>query len=107
MPKFFSINDAMDDAGSERIEEFVRDTLLAIYPTQSEFESGLYSLASEGQALPDTSKTATCPSELGRPEHKGGWYCPASHPSHSHTPAICTHAQGEAAAACEYTVDGR
>jgi hypothetical protein len=61
MPQFFSINDAMDDEGSDHIVTYVRDSLLAIFPSQSEFEgdsgSGL------GMDLPDPGTAKTCPVE--------------------------------------------
>ena len=61
MPQFFSINDAMDDAGSDHIVTFVRDSLLAIFPSQSEFESDISSL---GFDLPDPSLDKQCPADL-------------------------------------------
>jgi hypothetical protein len=61
MPRFFSINDAMDDPGSDHIVAFVRDSLLAIFPLQSEFESDSASL---GLNLPDPSPTKQCPEDF-------------------------------------------
>lgn len=61
MPSFFSINDAMDDAGSDDIITFVRNSLLAIFPSQSEFESDSASLGSD---LPDPSLKKSCPADF-------------------------------------------
>ena len=66
MPSFLSINDAMDDAGSDDIVTFVRDSLLAIFPSQSEFESDSASL---GPDLPDLSLKKTCPADFSLCAH--------------------------------------
>jgi hypothetical protein len=60
MPRFFSINDAMDDPGSDHIVAFVRDSLLAIFPSRSAFESDSASL---GLNLPDPNPTKQCPDD--------------------------------------------
>ena len=56
LPLFLSINDAMNDEGSEDIGRHVKDTLLTLYPEQSRFETDVAQL----QPVPNVDPNADC-----------------------------------------------
>eukprot|EP01052_Picozoa_sp_SAG31_P008163 SAG31_NODE_405_length_16084_cov_3.913982_6_plen_309_part_00 len=95
LPFFISINDAMDDNGSEDIARMVKDTLLTLFPSQSNYETDIVQL---GQ-LPNVDPAATC--QVAQLSSSAGGSCPElwnpnglCKPSDVHAP-------------CKYTVSGR
>ena len=98
MPPFFSINDAMDDGGSDLVTRFVRDTLLSMYPKSSRFETNLDDLGS----VPNADSDATCPpvGTVFAAERRS-----PSCPSMWEPNAMCSKEQ--APTACDYILDSR
>ena len=103
MPRFFSINDAMDDAGDDTIVTLVRDTLLAIFPTRSPFETDDITV----QGLPNTDKDAACPAAPATARKAPP--CPSEWAARGppHPGGICTAEHAERGGWCEQTVEGR
>jgi hypothetical protein len=94
LPKFISVNDALDDGGSAEIERYVRDTLLALYPEPSEHERDAAQLGE----LPNTDPAAACPPAArtaGRDSCPELWQ----------PDGICVALEPDAA--CAYDVGGR